>query len=64
MWIDTQVGSEKELCPCGSLNHFYGAFLLGFLWPVNLLCLALESVFGLSQGPPLCVRASLSQGGF
>ena len=28
-----------ELCPCGSLNYFYGAFLPGFLWPIILICL-------------------------
>ena len=32
-WIDTEMGSEREPYLCGSLNHFYGAFLLGFLWP-------------------------------
>ena len=40
MWIDTRVDSERESCPCGSLNHLYGAFLPGFLWPIILLCLA------------------------
>ena len=50
--------------PSGSLNHFYGAFLLGFLWPVALLCLVL-SVLGVSQGPLMCACPSLtSQGGF
>ena len=28
--------------PCGSLNHFYGAFCLGFLWPIILLCMVLN----------------------
>ena len=42
MWIDTQAGSESESRPRGSLNHFYGAFLPGFLWPIILLCLVLS----------------------
>ena len=42
MWIDTQVGSEREMIPRGSLNHLYGAFLPGFLWPIILLCLVLS----------------------
>ena len=28
--------------PHGSLNHLYRAFLLDFLWPVNLICLVLS----------------------
>ena len=28
MWIDTQAGSERESRLRGSLNHYYGAFLL------------------------------------
>ena len=28
----------REWRPCASLNYFYGAFLLGFLWPIILLC--------------------------
>ena len=43
MWIGTQVGSKRGACPCGSLNHFYGAFLPHFLWPIILLCLVLSS---------------------
>ena len=34
--------SERELRPHGTLKHFYGAFLLGFLWPITLLCLVLS----------------------
>ena len=25
--------------PRGSLNYLYGVFLLGFLWPIILICL-------------------------
>ena len=34
IWTDTQTDSERvpKSCPHGSLNHFYGAFLLVFLW--------------------------------
>ena len=39
LWIDTRVVSERKSCPHGGLNPFYGAFILGFLWPVILLCL-------------------------
>ena len=42
VWIDTRVVSERKSCPRGGLNPFYGAFILGFLWPVILLCLVLS----------------------
>ena len=62
------LGALRESCPQGSLNHFYGSFILGFLWPVILLCLVLrlssKFVLRLSQGPPMCVHVSLSQDGF
>ena len=32
-------GRVPELCPHGSLNHLYGAFLPVFLWPNFLICL-------------------------
>ena len=43
MWLDTQAGSEIENCihPRGSLDHLYGAFLLGFLWLI-MFCLILS----------------------
>ena len=34
--------AQGELQPHGSLNHLYRAFLLDFLWPVNLICLVLS----------------------
>ena len=41
--IDSRSDSRRERitewCPCGSLNYFYGAFLLSFLWPIILICL-------------------------
>ena len=36
------MGGLRESCFHGSLNYLYGAFLLGFLWPVILLCLLLS----------------------
>ena len=58
MWIDTQVGSERESLPRGSLYHFYGAFLLGFLRPIILLCLVLSLYLVYLRVLP-CVRAHL-----
>ena len=29
--VARHTGGPRESCPRGSLNHFYGAFLLGFL---------------------------------
>ena len=38
--LDTKADSERvaESYPC-SLNYFYGEFLLGFVWPILLICL-------------------------
>ena len=58
MWIDTQAGSERELCPRGSFNHFYGAFLPGFLWPIILLCLVVSLYLVYLRVLP-CVRVHL-----
>ena len=32
-----------ESHPRGNLNSFYGTFLLGFLWPIILICLVRSS---------------------
>ena len=58
MWIDKRVDSERELRPRGSLNHLYGAFLPGFLWPIILLCLVLSSYLVYLR-VPLCVCVNL-----
>ena len=63
MHISTLSDSERMLCPHDSLNHFYGAFLLGLLWPVILTCLILSPMFVISQDPPICAHVSLSQDG-
>ena len=52
-----------EWRPCGSLNYFYGAFLLGFLRPVILLCWFWVRVWFVS-GFSLCTHTSHSQDGF
>ena len=43
MWADTRADSGRERAtgsrPHGCLNHFYGVFLLGFLWPITVICL-------------------------
>ena len=60
LWRDTQADSGKvpELLshgPSGSLNYFYGVFLLGFLWPIILICLVQVYQIGASQDSPMCV---------
>jgi len=35
-------GLRKTVAPDGSLNHFYGAFLLGFLWSIISICVVLS----------------------
>ena len=63
VWIDTQAGSETESRPYGSLNHSYGAYLPGVLWPIILLGLVL-SVYLVYLNDLPRVHASLSQEGF
>ena len=69
MWIHTHthththVGSENESHPHGSWNHFYGAYLPGFIWPIISLCLVLSLKLVYLRVLP-CVHASLSQDGF
>ena len=60
MQIDTQVGSERETRVLGgSLNLLYGTVLLGFLSANHLALSGCVSIFGLIQGPPVCVCAHL-----
>ena len=51
VWRDTQAdsegGSHQGPTHPRSLNHFYGAFLPGFLWPIIMLP-GSESIFGIS----------------
>ena len=60
MWIDIQAVSGRKLCPRDSLNHICEAFFQvsfgnHFTLPGS------ESLFGISQDPPMCKHASLSQ---
>lgn len=56
LWTDTQADSERESCPSGSLNHFYGTFFhLGVLWPIILICLVLSPyLVNLRNFPCVC----------
>ena len=62
--VDRRTSGLRELYNHGILNHLYGAFLPGFLWPIILLCLVLNPLSGFFQGLPMCSHASLSQDGF
>jgi len=64
VWLDTWVGSEEQSCPRGSLNHSYGGLYSWFSWAVHFDLPGSESIFSISQDPPLCVHASLNQDGF
>ena len=44
VWIDS--------CPRGSLNHFHGAFLLGFPLANHFDLPGFKTVFGISQDLP------------
>ena len=57
--VDRHTGGLRgESRPRGSLNHFYGTFLPGFLWPIILLCLVLSPYLVHLRVLP-CVRAHL-----
>ena len=66
MWIDIcvdiDVGGLRQLCACGSFNHWFEA-LLSFLWPIILICLVLSPYLAY-QDPPTCACASHKQDGF
>ena len=55
---------QRELNPHGGLNYFYGGISSEFPLTNHLALPGSESVFGISQGPPMCPCASLSQAGF
>ena len=61
--VNRHMGRLRESCPCGSLNHFHGAFLLGLPLASHFDLPGSKTVFGISQCSPKCVWASLSQGG-
>ena len=47
-----------------SFNHVYGGISSGFPLASHLALPDSESIFGLSQSPPICAHVSLSQNGF
>ena len=65
MWIDRNrlSGRILESHLCSSLNYLYGAFLLGFLWPIILICLVQSPYLVYLRIPTMCAHASLSQDG-
>ena len=58
------TGRVAESYPHGILSYFYGAFLLGFLLANHLYLPCSQSMFSISQDPPMCVHTSLSQDEF
>ena len=60
MWIDRNrlSGRILESHLCSSLNYLYGAFLLGFLWPLSLICLVQSPYLVYLRIPP-CVHMHL-----
>lgn len=50
-------GLRKSHC-LGNLNHLYGAFLLRFPLADHFNLPGSESIFGISQDPPVCAGIS------
>ena len=60
VWVrERERGSAT--CFGGGLNHLYGDSPSGLPLANHLALSGLESIFGLTQGPPLCVCTSFSQ---
>ena len=57
--VDRCTSGLRELYNHGILNHLYGAFLPGFLWPIILLCLVLNPYLASFRVCP-CVHMHLS----
>ena len=58
--MDRDVGRHRvaESHPHDGLNHFYGTFLPGFLWPTILICLV-HSLYFVHLGILPCVHMCL-----
>ena len=63
MWIDTQVDLEGAM-PLWWLESVLWDISSGFPLPSHLALSGSESLFGMSQDPPMCTCASLNQYGF
>ena len=57
MWIDTWAGSERVM-PYLQFESLYGVFFPRFPLASHLALSGSESVFGVSQGPPMCAHSS------
>ena len=55
---------QRELNPHGGLNYFYGGLSSEFPLMNHLALPGSESVFGISQDPPMSAFTSLSKDGF
>ena len=64
--VDRHMGGlrERESRTLVAVESLLWGISSGFPLANHLALLGCESVFGLSQGPPLCASASLGQDGF
>ena len=58
MRVDRYKNELRRSCPCGGLSHLYEAFLPDCPLASHLALSSSESVFGLTQDPPLCACIS------
>ena len=63
MWIDTQVDLGRAM-PLWWFESILWGVSSGFPLASHLDLSGSESIFGVSQDPPVCTCASLSQDGF
>lgn len=64
MRVDRYTADSESVSAFGVAGITSRGYFLGFSWPVISLCLVLESVFGIPQGPPLCTYISQPSDGF
>ena len=58
VWINTWANSER-VSPSGSSNHLYAGVLLGFLWPIILIC-PVQGLYSVYPRVILCEYLHLS----
>ena len=67
MWIDTGADLEGESLSCtlmaSRLNHLYRVFFSGYPLANHSDLPGSQSIFCVSQDPPMCAQVSLSQDG-